>query len=168
MSAPSLPEIFGNYVLGDFVEVVSPTAISWWPQTTGWLWLAIALALLLGRYSYRRLRQWYRNRYRREANGRLQVLAQSPDNDTLLLELNKVLKLTAIAAFSRERVAGLTGQDWVDFLNSSCAQASFSEDQGRLLAVGIYSRETPSAEAATPLIAASMAWVRDHESPQHV
>ena len=29
MSAPPLPDIFGNYALGEFVEVVAPNAISW-------------------------------------------------------------------------------------------------------------------------------------------
>ena len=33
VSAPPLPETFGNYALGDFAEVVSPAAISWLPQT---------------------------------------------------------------------------------------------------------------------------------------
>ena len=37
MSAPPLPEAFGNYALGDFVEVISPASISWLPQTPGWL-----------------------------------------------------------------------------------------------------------------------------------
>ena len=72
MSAPALPEIFGNYLLGEeFVEVVSPAVVSWLPQTAGWACLgAVCLALLM-RYGYRRLRQWYRNRYRREALARL-------------------------------------------------------------------------------------------------
>ena len=35
MSAPPLPDIFGNYILGDFVEVVSPENVSWLPQTVG-------------------------------------------------------------------------------------------------------------------------------------
>ena len=65
MSAPPLPDAFGNYALGDFVEVVSPAAISWLPQTAGWAWLglaALALALYKG---WRWLQHWHRNRYRR-------------------------------------------------------------------------------------------------------
>ncbi len=52
MSAPPLPDIFGNYVLGDFVEVVSPENISWLPQTAGWVWLGAFLLAVLLRYGY--------------------------------------------------------------------------------------------------------------------
>ena len=59
MSAPPLPDIFGNYVLGDFAEVVSPQAISWLPQTIGWAWLGVALLVLLLRYLFKWIRKWY-------------------------------------------------------------------------------------------------------------
>ena len=76
MSAPPLPEVFGNYALGDFVEVVSPAGVSWWPQTVGWLWLGAGLLAYLGLRLWRFLRHWYRNRYRREAIARLQADAR--------------------------------------------------------------------------------------------
>ena len=65
MSAPPLPEAFGNYALGDFAEVVSPAAVSWLPQTVAWRWLAAALAVYLLYRGWRWLRHWHRNRYRR-------------------------------------------------------------------------------------------------------
>ena len=125
MSAPPLPDIFGNYVLQDFVEVVAPTAISWLPQTKGWLILGLVLIAFLLRYCARRVRLWYSNRYRREAEKRLQELEQAAVQSKLLSELNRLLKLTAMAAFSREQVARLSGDEWVDFLNSCCPTAPF-------------------------------------------
>ena len=77
MSAPPLPDAFGNYALGEFVEVVPPPDISWWPQTTGWWWLGAVLAGFALHRGWKLLRHWYRNRYRREAAGRLQRLAGS-------------------------------------------------------------------------------------------
>ena len=74
MSAPPLPEVFGNYALGDFAEVIAPEAISWLPQTAGWLWLGIVLMLVAMRYSAKKLLHWYRNRYRREATEQLRLL----------------------------------------------------------------------------------------------
>ena len=53
MSAPPLPEAFGNYALGEFVEVVSPADISWLPQTAGWTWVGIALLLFAGHRGWR-------------------------------------------------------------------------------------------------------------------
>jgi len=163
-SAPPLPEAFGNYALGDFVEVVSPQAISWLPQTTGWWWLGAALLAVFARYSWRRLRHWYRNRYRREATARLRQLGDSADQSTLVAELNRLLKLTALAAFSREQVASLSGKEWIDFLNGQCPTPPFSGEQGQLLAVGAYQAGTVAAASGQPLISACLTWVREHKN----
>ncbi len=167
MSAPPLPDIFGNYALGDFVEVVSPAAISWLPQTAGWAVLAALLAVLLLRYGWRRLRHWYRNRYRREALARLRVIAQSAQQDTLV-ELNKLLKLTALAAYSREQVARLSGQEWVAFLNQRCASPPFSPEHGRLLAQGVYEGAAVSDATRQALHGACLAWVENHRGAADV
>ena len=168
MSAPPLPEIFGNYVLGDFVEVVSPESISWLPQTAGWAWLGALLLIWLLRYSWRRLRRWYRNRYRREAAARLQQLTTIGSHENWLIELNKLLKLTALAAFPREQVARLSGQEWVTFLNRHCSTPPFSTEQSSLLAVEAYRSSLLEDTIRQQLLAASLNWIRNHESPQNV
>ena len=112
MSVPPLPEIFGNYTLGDFVEVVSPEAVSWWPQTTGWLWLGAALLTWALYRAGLLLRHWYRNRYRAEATARLRRLSRDADTVELVQQVNRLLKLTALTAFSREQVARLSGAPW--------------------------------------------------------
>lgn len=168
MSAPPLPDIFGNYVLGDFAEVVSPQAISWLPQTEGWLWLGGLLLILLTRYLWKRLRQWYRERYRREAAARLQQLADSAQAETILAELNQLLKLTAMAAFGRERVARLSGADWIDFLNNQCPTPSFSQEQGHLLSLAVYNSTGASGKPLQELFVSCRRWVRDHERPEDV
>ncbi len=168
MSAPPLPDAFGNYALGDFVEVVSPAAINWWPQTTGWWWVGAALVVVLGRYGWRRLRHWYRNRYRREATVRLQQLAAASANDNWLLEINRLLKLTALAAFSREQVASLSGEAWVNFLNRQCTTPPFSTQQSQLLALGTYTGQTVAAAHRQQMVDACLTWVREHENAAHV
>lgn len=168
MSAPALPEAFGNYALGDFVEVVAPAAINWVPQTAGWAWLGVALLALLLRYGWQYVRRWHRNRYRREAQVRLRRLAKTANHDAWLIELNKLLKLTALATFSREQVARLSGQAWVDFLERQCPTPTFSAQQRQLLAVGTYRHATLSDETRQQLVAASIDWIRMHEAPAHV
>lgn len=166
MSAPDLPDIFGNYTLGEFVEVVSPEGVSWLPQTAGWYWLGAALLLWLARYSWRRLRRWHRNRYRREAARRLAHLL--PDaTSNLPGELNRLLKLAAMAGFGRERVAGLTGPAWVDFLNGQCDRAPFDAELAQYLAEGPY-RPMPMANATRKqLVTASYRWLAEHRDPHH-
>ncbi len=167
MSAPPLPDTFGNYALGDFVEVASPAAVSWWPQTTGWLWLGAVLAGFALYRGWKLLRHWYRNRYRREATARLQQLAGSRGSENLVGEINRLLKLTALAAFSRSQVARLSGEEWVSFLNSQCPSPPFSPEQGRLLALASYTGQGVAHETGQQLLAASMAWVDQHENPHN-
>jgi len=166
VSAPPLPDAFGNYALGDFVEVVAPAAVSWWPQTAGWWWLAAGLAVLLGRRLWRRLRHWHRNRYRREAAALLQALDGA--GDVPVDEINRLLKLTALAAFPRQQVASLSGEEWVDFLDRQCPAAPFSTEQRRLLAQAPYRRDPVDPGAGRVLLGASLAWVRQHGHPDDV
>lgn len=163
MRPPALPESFGNYALGeDFVEVVAPAAISWLPATAGWWWLGAAVSALLLRIAWKKMRRYYRNRYRREAQRRLRALAQAEPGEDWLVALNRLLKLTALAGFSRAEVAPLTGVEWVDFLNRRCATPVFTGQQRRLLAQGPYLQAVPGATEREQLLQASAEWIEHH------
>jgi hypothetical protein len=162
MSAPPLPEIFGNYALGEFVEVVPPDPVSWMPQTAGWLWLGLALLAILLRYGWKKLRLWYGNRYRREAVVRLRHLRHNLDRTSVVSELNRLLKLVALVAYSREKVARLSGESWAEFLNRQCEVPVFSDEQLGLLATGSYQTVGIDDVAAQGLVDASLQWVLDH------
>lgn len=172
MSAPPLPDIFGNYLLGEFVEVVSPASISWLPQTPGWAILGVILFALLLHQGWRRLQQWYRNRYRREAIARLAQIDIPPreasEGDVWLIEMNKLLKITALAAYPREQVARLSGLEWAEFLNQGCPEPPFSAEQKELLATGIYQTAQIEERTRQQLMTASLTWVRTHEGAHHV
>ncbi|MGB1141792.1 MAG: DUF4381 domain-containing protein [Halioglobus sp.] len=165
MSAPPLPDIFGNYTLGDFVEVVSPEGVSWLPQTAGWYWLGAALLVLLARYGWRRIRRWHRNRYRREAIKRLDSVAHDSADD-LPARLNTLLKLAAMAGFGRDTVASLTGDAWVAFLNAQCDPSPFDAQLAPYLVEGPYRATAVTDADRTRLIAASASWLAEHREPQ--
>tara|TARA_R110002110_G_scaffold205066_7_gene417262 strand:- start:417934 stop:418440 length:507 start_codon:yes stop_codon:yes gene_type:complete len=164
VSLPALPEVFGNYALKDFVEVTAPMDINWWPQTAGWLVVGVLAACLLLYRIGLRVRHWYRNRYRREAIKRLRLLHSTTTPETLPSEVNRLLKITAMVAYSRERVARLSGRQWVDFLNGQCSTPVFSEDSETLLTTGAYQLQSAQGPRADRLIAASLLWVETHRS----
>ncbi|GAB5452337.1 MAG: hypothetical protein Hals2KO_26650 [Halioglobus sp.] len=169
MAAPELPDIFGNYVLGEeFVEVVSPAGVDWMPQTAGWWWLGAILALLLLRAAALRLRHWYHNRYRREALARLERFDNDVAPEQWLTELNRLLKLTALAAFPRADVAQLYGEDWTQFLDAQCESSPFSPPLRQLLGSGIYSGAVPAEQTRAELREASAAWISNHNGPTNV
>ena len=166
MSTPPLPDAFGNYALGDFVEVVAPAAINWLPQTTGWKWVGVMLLAAALFRGGKYLARWYRNRYRREAATRIRALRASAEPAGLVSELNRLLKLTTLAAWPREEVARLSGEEWANFLNRQCPAPPFDAGQCRLLATGAYCTDTPDAVARESLLEASLAWVEQHRDPR--
>jgi hypothetical protein len=163
VSAPPLPEIFGNYALGDFAEVVSPDAVSWLPQTVGWRIVAVVLLGLVLYRGWKALRHWYRNRYRREAAVRLRQLSGA--GGVLAGDVNQLLKLTALVAFPREQVARLYGEEWTDFLNRQCPAPPFDPEAAQLLALGAYRAVAVEGQVKDALLAASLAWVKTHGNP---
>ena len=164
MTAPPLPEIFGNYALKDFAEVAPPDSISWLPQTVGWLWLGAAVLAFTFHYLWRRLRHWYSNRYRREAVARLQALAGNAGATEFVADINRVLKITALVAYSREKVAKLSGEGWVNFLNQQCEQPPFTGNHMELLANSVYRVQALDLQREQ-LIQASVIWVEQHRPP---
>jgi len=168
MSAPPLPDVFGNYALHDFVEIVPPESISWLPQTAGWRWLGAVLLVFALRYLWRRLRHWYHNRYRREAIKRLRALSSQSTSADFLADINRLLKITALVAYSREYVARLSGENWVNFLNQQCDQPPFNPEQAVLLARTAYRQQPLEPAQQRQLVAAGLAWISQHRGRQHV
>lgn len=165
MKLPPLPDTFGNYALGDFVEIVPPEPISWLPQTAGWFWLGAGALVLVLRWLIKRARKWHDNRYRREARRRLEQLNHQGRPATFIAELNKLLKLTAIAGYSRKQVAPLSGPAWIAFLNAQCEQALFTTEVSNWLVQGPYASREPDPATRDVLYRAAVAWIETHRTP---
>lgn len=123
--------------LAGLKEIALPEHVSYAPQTAAWYILfgliffgAIWIAL-------RMYRTWAANRYRREALIRLADIQSSLKGSRTrragVAALPALVKQTALAFASRESVAGLSGNDWLAFLDSSYSGRGFSEGAGRLL-----------------------------------
>jgi hypothetical protein len=114
-----------------------PEAISWWPFAPGW-WFLIALALLgLGFL----LRKWWQARSRgaarRYALRKLDVLLRGYEQHknpvAFGAELSALLRRTMLAYAPRQDVAGLTGDEWLRWLDRDLAQPVFYNGPGRQL-----------------------------------
>lgn len=113
-------------------DVITPAPAPFWPPAPAWYWLlgfvGIALLFLLAKA----LRHWQRNRYRREALALLKHSCQTPAT------LAELLKRVALSAWPRERVAALTGAQWLAFLDRSGRTPAFSQGPGALLEMAAY------------------------------
>jgi hypothetical protein len=79
-------------------------------------------------------------------------------------EVNRLLKLTAMAAFSRQQVASLSGEDWTQFLAAQCQPTPFGEQDCRLLGTGVYQGVSIDASTRNRLLRASLNWVDQHKN----
>lgn len=94
-------------------DIVAPVPVPWWPPAPGWLFLGGLLLLSILIVLTRAALRYRRNAYRRAALAELRLAAAGTETLPLIAGL---LKRTALAAYRREDVAGLTGKAWVDWL----------------------------------------------------
>ena len=162
MSLPPLPETFGNYAIRGIAEVLAPEPVSWMPVTIGWRLLGASILLWVLYRGYRRYRAWQRDRYRRLALRELDALRELPPA-LALAQMARILKSTALAAFPRTDVARLSGERWLDWLQSATEAPIFSERSRQLLIDSQY-RATPDVDGeALELLARDCdAWIRQH------
>ncbi len=147
-------------------ELPLPAPVSYWPQTWGWLVVALLMALATGWLAVRSWRRWRQNRYRREALSELhQLEADMGVNPLAARALPALLKRTALAARgSGGQVAALSGEAWVAWLASN--GATLPGNGAQLLETLAYAPNA-SVNALDPsdmrqLLAASRHWIERH------
>lgn len=143
-------------LLDELAEPVAPPPVPLTPQTAGWAVLAAMLAVALLALIAWRVRRWRANAYRRAALAELATAGEDPAAIAL------VLRRTALAAWPRAEVAGLSGEAWLAFLDRSGGQPGFVEGPGRALLDAPY-RSGPPQPGLAPLAAR---WVRRHRAPR--
>lgn len=139
-------------------EIVPPEAVSWLPQTSGWLILGAWLAaiIVIGLRHWLALRR--RNRYRRVALAELDRIAGRADGTAADVAL--LVKRTALAAYPRERVASLSGAEWAAFLSSSTGDDPVVAGGAEPIASAAYRADAYSG----PLIEPARRWIRMHRA----
>ncbi len=104
-----------------------PILISMVPQTWGWTVLAAVFLIGVGSTIYLLVRYRRSNTYRRLA---LMELKQAGDDPA---RAANILRRAALTAFPRNEVAGLHGQDWLNFIQHSAEKIQFSYESGQSL-----------------------------------
>jgi len=126
------------YSLDQLHDIIEPAAISWWPPATGfWLLLALVLVWCLA-IALRSWIRYQRNTYRREALAQLHKIVPrlhaADSRNSALAEIAQLLKRVALTTCAREKVAALTGNSWLAFLDQSGDNNRFT--RGPAAAIG--------------------------------
>ena len=146
-----------------------PATIAWWPLAGGWYFLLGLLLIALAWLSYKSIRRWTNNRYRRAALNELQILTGDIQNvekrDSSLRQLPVLLKRTALCAYPRSKVASLSGAEWYGFLNSQLKTPCFTNATSGVLDSISYSTGDLGAidtQSTTDLLDAIKHWLSYH------
>ena len=150
-----------NPTLLDLKDIHEPEAIGWWPPAIGWWMLAVSIPLLII------LLVWFYKRLTRKtalktAKKMLARIKQDAARDNLqkLGELSVLVRRVAISVSPRAKAAGLTGRQWLEFLDTSVKGTPFSEGIGQLLADAPYRKTPPTALEISQLIDLCESWLK--------
>jgi hypothetical protein len=129
-------------------DIVVPDPPPLWPPAPG-MWVAICTVLLVVLVAGWLIHSaWKRNAYRKAG---LMLLSEAKT----VHDVSVVMKRVALAAFPREQVASLYGDDWATFLHKTCPEGDFSS----LITVGA------GAQSSRELVDLAGIWIRDHQVP---
>jgi len=157
--------------LNNLNDIVLPATVGWWPLASGWYVLAAVILILLSGLIFRSVRNWKANAYRRSALQELQSLTEiagiRANRASSLRKLPALLKRTALSVYPREKVAGLTGEDWFQFLNSKVSKPSFSQhtfDTLNRLSYTTGDLNDVNDDAVKALFDACRSWFKHHKA----
>jgi hypothetical protein len=119
-------------------DIVAPAPVPWWPPAPGWYVVGGLVLVLLGAGLWAALVRWERNGYRRAGLKELERITRDPRAPGAVVEIAELLKRVALAAFPRARVASLTGETWLRFLDATAATDVFTRGAGRVLGDAAY------------------------------
>ena len=101
------------FSLPDLVELPDPPAVSMWPQTVGWYWLAFFMLAGIVVSGFLQYRKWHEDLWRREALAELDHIQQSSH----VKQLPTLIKRVLLMHLPRTEVNRYSGPDWQEELN---------------------------------------------------
>ena len=133
-------------------DIHLPDPIGWWPPAIGWWLLAVLIPLLsvLIIWLYKRITRKTAIKAAKKLLLKIK-LDSSIDEMNKLIELSAVIRRVAISISPRAETASLTGQTWLEYLDSSVKGTPFTLGAGKVLADTHY-QNTPSSDLDIPAL----------------
>jgi len=122
-------------------DIHLPDPVSWWPPAPGW-WLVLLLctaviaAVLLFRHI--RQRRLLKRTVLAELNSIKRQYDENHDRVQLVKALSVLMRRASISYYPRVHSAGLTGQQWLQYLDSTAQTKGFEHGAGKILASAPY------------------------------
>jgi len=131
-------------------DIHLPDNVDWWPIAPGW-WLVFLLLLFFTLLAYKKYKKTYgtvkietkrSDKTITNALNLLNDINNVDDDKQAIIKLSILLRRTAMSLYGREHVAGLTGAQWLSFLDAKGQTTDFSSGSGKVLIQQPYKKLT--------------------------
>lgn len=130
-------------------DIHLPEAVSWWPPAPGW-WILLASTVLIIAAVIILRKIYHSKQLSRDISAELDNIKQrfqkTQNKSQLARSLSILLRRASISYYPEADIAGLTGDDWLAYLDDSNAKSSagnrFQSDTGRVLLTAPYLPDT--------------------------
>ncbi|MEZ8649049.1 DUF4381 domain-containing protein [Vibrio splendidus] len=113
----------------DLSPIITPSAPSWWPLAWGW-WAVIITAIALIALVFFIVKRRKNNQQAKQEA--LSYFSNSQSQDDLSPSAAQdIVRQAALSYFPRDKVAGLSGDDWLAFLDAQLAKPLFAAKQSQ-------------------------------------
>ncbi len=141
-------------------DIHLPAELGSWPPALGW-WLLPLLVAMICFGLYKLYRHLTRKTAGAEAAKLLRAIAENTEVSDIekVRQLSVLLRRRAIALYPDGQVAGLTGEDWLRFLDHSLQDEPFRSGNGRLLIDAPFRSTLPERSDILALIELCQRWL---------
>ncbi len=154
LTSPALPTMVNSHNL-PLRDIHLPTAISWWPPALGW-WLVLATLVCLVAIYFMVKKIRHARRLKRVTNETFHTIKkqflQTHNKIRLAQQLSTLLRRASISFYPRQNTAGLTGKNWLNYLDDTslaAKQPGFNGPLGEILLTAPYMPEPDTAKNNT-------------------
>ncbi len=127
-------------------DIQLPDPVSWWPPAMGW-WFVLVGIILFFIAAIFLFKKWQGKRRSAKVLARIELqkieqeFSDKPDQKYLIKNLSTLLRRSSLSSFPREDCAGLTGEEWLSFLDQVMQGEHFTRGVGRSLITAPYEKE---------------------------
>lgn len=151
-------------LLQQLMDIKQSEVSFWWPLAPGWwvVFIVLIITLMAGYYFY------HRRGTRRAALKELLQLEHeylsSRDSNRLAMGITVLLRRVALIKYERKNVAGLTGMNWLKFLDAHGDTTLFTQGIGQVLMAAPYQTANLSYQPfdEQALIELTRDWIRSN------
>ena len=150
-------ELIGLNVIELQAKMIAPSepaSVSMWPETQGWIWLAVLCSLIVLIAGIK----WFKYRkataYRRAAILELKKVGDDA------MAIADIIRRVALVSYPRELVVSLHGENWLAFLDQTRGKTGFNSLIGKSMNRAPYTQNPQSLSGLNKL---AIDWVSHHK-----